>query len=56
MLEDIHELREDVRDLDRVVRSTRESLATISGEVKIIIALLVANGVLNIANLIQHHP
>jgi hypothetical protein len=53
--DDLRALRVEVTDIDELLRNAREQLASLRGQVRIIIALLVANGVLNVALTIHGH-
>lgn len=55
IVDDVRELKADVHDIDTLLREARERLAGLSGQVRVIIALLLVNGMLNLAALIHPH-
>lgn len=55
VIRDMASLRRDVHDIDTLLREARERLSGLTGQVRVIVALLIANGLLNLAALF-HKP
>lgn len=55
MIDDVRELKRDVHDIDELLRDARERLSAMRAEVRVIIGLLLANGVLNLISLVKPH-
>jgi hypothetical protein len=52
---DVRQLKADVRDIDELVRDARERIAGFGAQVKLIIALLAANGIISAISIVHPH-
>ncbi len=55
IIADVGELKADVHDIDNLLRDARERLSAMRAELRVVIGLLAANGVLNLVALV-HKP